>query len=605
MQKYPSMYAPEQSREMIQEFRGYNHNLRCADNEFYDCENLTSAYYPVFSSRPARGGVRMFESFQGMIAKETLYTIENGRICYNGTQIPDGPLLNTQTEKTMVSMGAYIVIFPDKYYINTADTSDRGWLENTAPQSVLVSEQVSYQLCKMDGSSYNVSVTGPTPPTNASNGDLWLDTSGNISVLKQWSSTSSMWVPVATTYVKISYPGIGLGFSQYDGVTISGCAYSGDSEALGKQISELNGSHIIYAVDDDYIVIVGILNGDYEQTVTAQNYVKAERLVPDMDYVTEASNRIWGCKYGIVGGKFVNEIYCCALGDFKNWEKYEGVSTDAWRGSVGSDGNWTGAVTHLGHPIFFKEDRLHKVYISAEGAHQIVETQCRGVQEGSGKSLVVVNEVLYYKSRVDVCAYDGSLPVGVSDVFGEDKYYEGIGGTFGANYYLSLRDENGNYRLWVYDTKTNIWHRETIGQVKAMARLGDDLYIVVFSGQRYVLYKEFGPGTGDSTEGQVQWYAISGIQGYESPDHKYTSRYNLRMKMPRYSSCDLYLRYDEDPRWIHAGHMAGIGLRPFTLPIKPRRCDHWQWKIVGKGDVQIFSIAKVSEGGSDARHGYD
>ena len=105
MQKYPSMYAPEQSREMIQEFRGYNHNLRCADSEFYDCENLTSAYYPVFSSRPARGGVRMFDSFQGMIAKETLYTIENGRICYNGTQIPDGPLLNTQTEKTMVSMG--------------------------------------------------------------------------------------------------------------------------------------------------------------------------------------------------------------------------------------------------------------------------------------------------------------------------------------------------------------------------------------------------------------------------------------------------------------------------------------------------------------------
>ena len=56
----------------------------------------------------------------------------------------------------------------------------------------------------------------------------------------------------------------------------------------------------------------------------------------------------------------VNELYACKLGDFKNWNCFLGISTDSYVASVGTDGPWTGAVTYLGNPIFFKETCLHK-----------------------------------------------------------------------------------------------------------------------------------------------------------------------------------------------------------------------------------------------------
>ena len=162
-----------------------------------------------------------------------------------------------------------------------------------------------------------------------------------------------------------------------------------------------------------------------------------------MDYITEAGNRLWGCKYGVVDGKVVNEIYCCQLGDCKNWECYQGVSTDSYATSVGSDGVWTGAITHMGYPLFFKENCVHKVYPSNTGAHQIVETQLRGVQKGSARSLTIVNEVVYYKSPIDICAYDGSLPQSISDAFGGLMYSDAVGGALGDKLYMTMKNTAG------------------------------------------------------------------------------------------------------------------------------------------------------------------
>ena len=54
------MYLPElssnkQTRDMIEEFNGYNHRIRCGENEFYDMKNLTSDNYPILSPRRKRG----------------------------------------------------------------------------------------------------------------------------------------------------------------------------------------------------------------------------------------------------------------------------------------------------------------------------------------------------------------------------------------------------------------------------------------------------------------------------------------------------------------------------------------------------------------------
>ena len=50
------------------------------------------------------------------------------------------------------------------------------------------------------------------------------------------------------------------------------------------------------------------------------------------------------------------------LGDFRNWQCFMGLSTDSYYGNLGTDGKFTGAITHMGYPLFFKENCLHKVY---------------------------------------------------------------------------------------------------------------------------------------------------------------------------------------------------------------------------------------------------
>jgi hypothetical protein len=46
--------------------------------------------------------------------------------------------------------------------------------------------------------------------------------------------------------------------------------------------------------------------------------------------------------------------------------------------------------------------------------------------------------------------------------------------------------------------------------------------------------------------------------------------------------------------------MDGTSLKTFSVPIKPKRCDHLRLRIDGEGNAKIFSITKTIEQGSDA-----
>lgn len=92
---------------------------------------------------------------------------------------------------------------------------------------------------------------------------------------------------------------------------------------------------------------IGILDNVQSQTGAT---IKMYQVIPQMDFVIECKNRLWGCFYGKNdAGETINEIYCCVLGDFKNWYRFMGVSTDSYVASVGTEGPWTGAVNYLGY----------------------------------------------------------------------------------------------------------------------------------------------------------------------------------------------------------------------------------------------------------------
>ena len=576
--RFPKLRELQSSRQMVDTFRGYNHNLRISDGEFFDMKNMTSDYYPVLSPRKKRGVYASPESPKGLIAKDALCYVDGTKFVVNEYPVEMG--LNDEP-KQLISMGAYVIIMPDKKWINTLDVTEFGNIE----ASYTSDSDVTFSLCTADGADYENMTVSSTEPKDPENMALWIDTSTTPHSLKQYSATSSMWVQIATTYIKISCPGIGTAFNQYDGVTISGI--------LSENLQDLNASMVVWAKGDDYIVVVGILDAVTEQT-TEEGAITVTREMPSMDFITESENRLWGCKYGVANnGEVVNEIYASKLGDFKNWSCYMGLATDSYAASCGTDGQFTGAITHMGYPLFFKENCVHKVYGNYPANFQIQTTACRGVQKGCHNSLAIVNEVLYYKARSGICAYDGSLPTEASYALGNEAYSEAVGGGHGNKYYVSMKDVMGQWNLFVYDTAKGMWHKEDDLQADCFCSCRNELY-AISKGDIITMH-----GSGDDYEGDLEWMVQTGEIGITSPDMKYISRLTVRMAMDIGSEVRFYAQYDFCDAWEPLFTLRSDNLRSFSLPIRPKRCDHMKLRIEGEGMAKIYSITKTIEQGSE------
>ena len=591
--RFPSLTVLPTSRSVIEAWMGYNRNPRIGDGELFDMENLSSDRFPILAPRKPRGVYAAPTGCTGLIAKDTLCYTDGNCFVMDGYRLDMG--LDSR-EKSLVSMGAYVIILPDKKYVNTADLTDWGNIE----ASFVSTQTVSFTLCTLDGAPVSPDYSQPETPESPADGALWLDTGSAPAALRQWSESTGLWAAVPTTYVKITSANLGKAFEAGDGVSISGLTGTLLDAETGVEIQnpglgELEGSFVIQARGDDYIVVIGLL----ESPAAIKSPVTVERRMPNMDFVIESENRLWGCRYGLsAGGQVVNEIYASKLGDFKNWNCFQGVSTDSYVVSLGTDGAFTGAVNHLGFPLFFKENCIHKVYGSYPAAYQTQTVNCRGVQRGSEKSLAAVGEVLYYKSSSGVCAYDGSLPREVSAPLGDTPYHSATAAGLGNKYYISMADPQGVYHLFVFDTARGLWHREDNTRAGLWCRARNELYFLDCADGKIKTVL----GTGEKAEETVSWMAQTGCLGLSSPDSKYISRLNLRLRMDPGAKLTVYIDYDSEDRWTPVCTLECGTLRSFTVPVRLRRCGHFRLRLEGRGDVQLYSIVKTLENGSDTFH---
>ena len=578
--EYPTLYVKQKSRQMSDAFLGYNHNLRISDSEFYDMKNMTSEYYPVLVPRGSRGVYKDGIKANGIIAKDKLCYVDGSAFVIGDERIEMGL---SDSPKNLTSMGAYVIIMPDRKYINTVNSNDRGDIDEVHSTT----EDVSFTLCTITGSSYEVANISDVAPSAPSDGTLWIDTSSTPHTLKKYSVANAMWVSVATTYIKVASKGIGKNLKQYDGVKLSGITVN--------ELKGLNSSHAIWGCADDYIIITGILDTVATQTVE-QGAITIARKMPVLDFIVESNNRLWGCRYGAdEDGYTVNEIYACKQGDFKNWNCFMNLSTDSYSASCGTDGPFTGAITHLGYPLFFKENCIHKVYGNYPANFQIQSTACRGVQKESHRSLAIVNETLFYKGGNGVCAYDGSLPVEMSAALGEVHYSDAVAGAHGNKYYITMKDADGIYHLFVYDTAKGMWHKEDNLQVDSFCSYMNEMYGIDHDTKHIITM--LGSGTKDNEK--VSWMVETGLLGMSMPDMKYISRLLIRMSLEIGAKVEVSIQYDSMGDWEQVCQMTVTSLRSFSIPVRPRRCDHFRLRIEGEGMGRIYSITKTIEQGSD------
>ena len=595
--RFPTLIETSKYRDMTTVFGGYNHQISCQEGQFYDMKNMTTNYYPVLSPRKNRGIVKTFKKPQGILDKEDLWWVDNGVLYKNGTEVKlDGVYLSPTTSKSIAKMGAYIVIMPDKVWINTSDDNfECGYMDNTVRV-----KGVTMNVCEASGKIIEWHDAEYYKTNEAKDGNYMMSVNSNGKPsLKVYSETTGIWMTVASTYVQINAEGIGEGFNKDDGVKITTNPTPTElQDIFVNKESSIKYSTNTYLVDvsDNSITIPGIFKGT--TTEFSSLNITIERKVPEMSFITECNNRLWGCS------EDGHEIYCCKLGDVKNWNLFQGNSTDSWAATIGSDGKFTGAITYLGYPIFFKEDCLIKISVSATGGHQTKETRCRGVQNGSHASLTVLNETLYYKSTTCVCGYNGSLPYSISEEMGDVNYYSAVGGAIGDKYYISMRggtDNNFKWNMFVYDTRNGIWCKEDNTRVYAFCKYKEDLYFIDNNDKTMksvggtLLYDE----PEKAKEGRFDWFVESGTIGYSSPDNKYVGRITMRITLEFGTNVDFFIQYDSCGEWEHKFNMSGTGTRTYSIPIVPKRCDHFKYKIVGNGDCKIHSITKTIEEGSE------
>ena len=566
---FPKLAVPTQNRVTVSRFLGYDRRNGGELGCFEKMENLTSDGFPALTVRKKRALLTTLNRPNGLTSKDCLIWVDGSTLYINGESTE---LVLQNNEKQLIGMGAYLLIWPDKLYINTCDLSDWGSLENR----VETSGSTVMWLCRSDGTMWQDYVTGTEAPEEAG---LWLDTSVTPYVLKQ--ADDNGWVAVDDVCVMISATGIGTGFSAGDGVTISGC----DDD-------EMNGSFVLLSADTDYLVVQGMVEGVITQTTP----ICVKRSVPEMDFVVECGNRLWGCKYGIVDGRAVNEIYASKLGDFKNWNCFAGLSTDSYVASRGSDGPFTGAAACLGSVLFFKENCMERVYPDAAGAHQIVTMACSGVQKGSHRSLAVVDGTLFYHGMGGICAFDGSLPVTVSQPLGDVRYGNAVAGCFEGKYYAALQSEDGNRHLFVYDTRRKLWHREDELQVKYFTQCDGQLYALAADGRLWAMQ-----GDGQEKEAAVSWMAETGELGLNTPENHYLERLQLCLRPEEGADVCAGISYDEGATWQTQGQMVGQQgrVRECLLHIRPKRCSHFRLRLQGTGGCTLYSVSSVYEKGSD------
>ena len=529
----PSMaYGDGISKRKQVKFGGYNHTLAAENGELWDMENLTSDFYPLLSPRARRWTCRTLTKPNGLYAHDGLYWVD-------GTGFyADGELKGTVTDghKKFTSLGAYIVILPDKKYYNRL-TGDFGTLESSWSGSA-----------KIQDGTY----AGEDAKAN-------------------------------TIYAV----GAGTKFNEGDAVTISGCTVH----------TENNKTAVIREIDGDNLRF-------YENTFTISDGGDSEtlqlsRTVPELDYICENENRLWGCRG--------DTIYASKLGDIFNWNVFDGVATDSYAVDVASTGDFTACCSYLGYPCFFKEEHIYKVYGDKPSNFQVMGSASLGVEKGSDESLAIAGETLFYLSRTGIAAWSGGIPQSVSAAFGTQRFRNGVAGSDGTKYFVSLQDAQGAYQLFAFDTRTNLWHREDSTQAVGWG-WNEELYCLDATGKLWMNGNARSVPQGAVQEALVAWkaewadfyeYTTYSSSSTATPEKKGIGKLLLRLELDEDASVQIDMQFDSDGVWRTVKTLQTEVKRSYYLPIIPRRCDHFRIRMTGNGGCRLYSLVREVYNGSE------
>lgn len=539
------------------EFKGINRRSHVNEGEMSDMLNLTSDSYPLLRPRMLRGQMTLPAGVSKPLSIITKYeriamiaekSNQSVAFYYDGTEITAVNNLTSDTE--MVAINNKICFFPQKTFL---------------------------QIDRSGSDSYTIGTYGLI--------DATIENVNKAVLISSKDAHMTSFSDIGDFKAKdaVSFTGT-LSYTSGSTSKTVDC----DVSCVIDKIETIGGSGIVpttYTMvlpANTFIELVG------SGVTTAQFNGTIKRECPDIHHVVEWNNRLWGVS------DETNTIYACKLGDPTNWQYYQGTGMDSYYAEQGTDEKWTGVAKYSGHIIFFKPNSMARVYGTAPSNYQITNTICYGIEEGSSRSVGIVNDTVFYKSSIGIMAYDGGTPYSISDKF-NCKFANAVGGTEGRKYYVSFENlDTSDHELMTFDLDLGIWHKEDDAAFRDTCTLGGRLYYIEDSDDSVRIIN---PETATETSAQRPWMAVFGPFDEVDEDQKIFSRISLRFVAHGTASATVHIKMD-DGTWELVKTFSQIATGGDSVIIIPRRCDRFSIKVSGTGDCEIKNLTRRFRRGS-------
>lgn len=514
-------------------FGGMDRRAAARDGAIADLLNMTADRYPALTTRPLRKELNTpVTKPNGFLARDCLAWVDGTQLVVDGAVVAE----LTDSQKLMVGIQSRIVIWPDKVIFDR----ETGLL--TQLEAVWEGE----------GTFQDGTYAGE---------------------------------PALANTIKVAADLTGI-FRAGDGVVVTPGVGGVEGEPMGAYVIQeieydaQTGETELRFLEEtwrEFVTETDSTGGEGGMVgfpgVGTQIGIRIQRRAPELEGVFEHHNRLWGWHGGTV--------LCSKLGDPTNWESFNGDSTDSWELVTGSPGDITGGISYGGRPVFFKENRIIRIYGDYPGQFSTSESESLGVEKGSGRSLAIAGDTLFYKSPAGFMAYTGGYPYPVGEELGEERYTNAVAGSDGVSYFVSVEREHAEPEILCYHTRRRAWHREDGAKVVGMGWHGD-LYALTAIG--FVL--TLGRSRGDIlNEGAIET-RVEFADFYEGTTRKKVpGRLLLRLEADARAKLRVLIRYDSRGDWILVRELTGElikGQEEIVIPL--RRCDHYRVRIEGRGE---------------------
>lgn len=530
----------------VYRLQGLDRSDEALEGTLWDTDNISSRRLPYFTTCRKLEQETTHTHVSSISAWEELLVIDNGKLYYGDTEVGN----ITDGDKQYAIVNTKIVIYPDKVYLDLNPAL-------SSPQIVDMVNEV--------GAAGTI-VADPTPSTEQSESEELLQT----------LTISGGWSTYHTQFEK---------FDRGDYVTVT------VTKNTTTRTYDLFLNEKVTKSSTDLVIT---FRKDTEHTIPEDTYsaMTMKRVIPDLDYICSADNRLWGCNSGN------QAIYASELGVPTQFNNFSDTAAGSWATNVSSPSDFTGCAALGSSILFFKEFVMHKILGSSPSDYSLYDYDVDGVKKGCARSLQVISDELFYLSPRGVMLFTGGNFNKISRGLGDWELTNGVAGSDGERYYLSCTDKvKGETRdsLFTYDIKTGLWLREDDTKVECFARYGGKVYMVKKYGDEHRIMVDKGNPTED------EWY-IQFNDMYESIYNNYGnrtgsvlnkkrySRLYLRVEMPKTSYAIVKVRTDGG-RWTDVGHIAGRnGVFLHAVPIN--RCDKFGIRIEGKGEFTLLAMAR-------------